>query len=67
MQVIYPFESAAYNLKPNVVSAPVRTQFDITDSCYWARPSQGTITVASFYQSSGKGNGRRSDESKGPN
>lgn len=50
MQVIYPFESAAYNLKPNVVSAPVRTQFGYhLIRVIETRPSQGTITVSHLF------------------
>ncbi|MCS6917181.1 MAG: peptidylprolyl isomerase [Chitinophagales bacterium] len=50
MQLIYPFEAAAYSLKPGTISQPVRTAFGyhlirVTDS----RPSQGTVTVAHIF------------------
>lgn len=50
MQLIYPFERAAYSLKPGVISQPVRTNFGyhlirVTDT----RPSQGTVTVAHIF------------------
>jgi len=50
MQVIYPFESAAYNLKPGVISAPVHTQFGYhLIRVIETRPSQGTITVSHLF------------------
>ncbi|MDW8427268.1 MAG: peptidylprolyl isomerase [Chitinophagales bacterium] len=50
MQLIYPFERAAYSLKPGVISPPVRTPFGyhlirVTDT----RPSQGQVTVAHIF------------------
>ncbi|MFI5134727.1 MAG: peptidylprolyl isomerase, partial [Chitinophagales bacterium] len=50
LQVIYPFETAAYNLKPGQISQPVHTQFGyhlirVTET----RPSQGTVTAAHLF------------------
>ncbi|MBS1658834.1 MAG: peptidylprolyl isomerase [Bacteroidetes bacterium] len=50
MQLIYPFETAAYNLKPGEISQPVRTQFGyhlirVVES----RPAQGTVTAAHLF------------------
>ncbi len=50
MQVIYPFETAAYNLKPGAISNPVRTQFGyhlirVVDT----RPTQGTVTASHIF------------------
>jgi peptidyl-prolyl cis-trans isomerase SurA len=50
LQLIYPFETAAYNLKPGELSQPVRTQFGyhlirVVES----RPAQGTVTVAHLF------------------
>ncbi len=47
MQMVYPFESSAYNLKPGDISMPVRTRYGyhlikVTDS----RPAQGEIHTA---------------------
>lgn len=50
MQVIYPFETAAYNLKPGQISNPVRTQFGYhIIRVMETRPSQGTITVSHLF------------------
>jgi peptidyl-prolyl cis-trans isomerase SurA len=50
LQVIYPFENAAYNLKAGEISMPVHTQFGyhlirVVDR----RQSQGTITAAHLF------------------
>jgi len=46
-QTVYPFESAAYNLQPGKISAPVRTQFGYhIVKLNAVRPSQGEIHVA---------------------
>jgi peptidyl-prolyl cis-trans isomerase SurA len=46
-QTVYPFESAAYNLKPGQISGPVRTQFGYHIVKLNAkRPAQGEIHVA---------------------
>jgi len=50
MQVIYPFETAAFNLKPGVISNPVRTQFGYhLIRVMETRPSQGTITASHLF------------------
>ncbi|MEO5673946.1 MAG: peptidylprolyl isomerase [Chitinophagales bacterium] len=50
MQVIYPFETAAYNLKPGTISNPVRTQFGYhIIRVIETRPSQGTLTVSHLF------------------
>lgn len=50
MQVLYPFESAAYNLKPGTVSAPVRTRFGYhLIRTVETRPSRGMVTVAHLF------------------
>jgi len=50
MQVIYPFETAAYNSKPGQISGPVRTQFGYhLIRVIETRPSQGTITVSHLF------------------
>ena len=46
-QTVYPFESAAYNLKPGQISQPVRTQFGYhIVKLNKVRPAQGEIHVA---------------------
>jgi len=46
-QTVYPFESAAYNLKPGQISQPVRTQFGYhIVRLNSVRPAQGEIHVA---------------------
>lgn len=46
-QTVYPFESAAYTLKPNEISGPVRTQFGYhIVKLNKTRPAQGEIHVA---------------------
>jgi peptidyl-prolyl cis-trans isomerase SurA len=46
-QTVYPFESAAYNLKPGQISMPVRTQFGYhLVKLNNVRPAQGEIHVA---------------------
>ncbi|MCY7410460.1 MAG: peptidylprolyl isomerase [Chitinophagales bacterium] len=50
MQVIYPFEKAAYNLKPGVMSKPVRTNFGYhLIRVIESRPSQGMATVSHIF------------------
>ncbi len=50
MQVIYPFESAAYNTKPGTISMPVRTRFGYhLIRTIETRPSRGTVTVAHLF------------------
>lgn len=50
MQVIYPFESAAYNTKPGTISMPVRTRFGYhLIRTIETRPSRGTATVAHLF------------------
>lgn len=50
MQVIYPFESAAYNTKPGTISMPVRTRFGYhLIRAVETRPSRGTVTVAHLF------------------
>ncbi|MBA2422923.1 MAG: peptidylprolyl isomerase [Chitinophagales bacterium] len=50
MQVIYPFESAAYNLKQGGISAPVRTRFGYhLIRVIESRPSRGTVTAAHLF------------------
>ena len=50
MQVIYPFENAAYNLKPGAISMPVRTRFGYhLIKVVETRPSRGNITVAHLF------------------
>jgi peptidyl-prolyl cis-trans isomerase SurA len=50
MQVIYPFESTAYNLKQGGISAPVRTRFGYhLIRVIESRPSRGTVTAAHLF------------------
>lgn len=50
MQVIYPFETAAYNTKPGTISNPVRTRFGYhLIKVVETRPSRGTITAAHLF------------------
>ncbi|MEO6169296.1 MAG: peptidylprolyl isomerase [Chitinophagales bacterium] len=50
LQVIYPFENAAYNLKPGTMSIPVRTRFGYhLIRTIESRPSRGTVTVAHLF------------------
>ena len=50
LQVIYPFETAAYNLKPGVISDPVRTEFGYhLIRVVGSRPSQGTLTASHLF------------------
>jgi peptidyl-prolyl cis-trans isomerase SurA len=50
MQVVYPFETAAYNTKTGTVSMPVRTTFGYhLIKVVETRPSRGTITAAHIF------------------
>jgi peptidyl-prolyl cis-trans isomerase SurA len=50
MQVIYPFESAAYSLKQGNISNPVRTRFGYhLIKLIETRPSRGTVTAAHLF------------------
>lgn len=50
LQVIYPFESVAYRLKPGAISEPVHTQFGYhLIRVIGSRESQGTITVSHLF------------------
>ena len=46
-QTVYPFENGAYNMKPNEISMPIRTQFGYhIIKVNGIRPAQGEIHVA---------------------
>lgn len=50
MQVIYPFETAAYTTKPGTISMPVRTRFGYhLIRTIETRPSRGTVTVSHLF------------------
>lgn len=47
LQMVYPFEKCVYNLKPEMISMPVRTRFGYhLILLHDKRPNQGTVQVA---------------------